>query len=107
MWDRVLLGGLGLVGVGVVGAWMTHRVVDGEMPWWVTGLVAMMSGCIWGWVSPAFRGQLTLGSVGFDVVYGGSYVLGFLLMGERLSGLGWLGVGVSFLGIVLMGMGQK
>ena len=107
MWDRLLIGCLCLLCIGMCGAWATGRVVNGELPWWITGLVAMMSGCVWGWVSPVFKGQLSLGSVGFDVVYGGSYVLGFLLLGERLTGFGWLGVVVSFLGIALMSLGQK
>ena len=103
---RVILGLLVLVLNGVVGAWITQRVTEGLMPWWstvVTAVVtAVVTGLLWGWGSPMFVGKLSVASVVFDVVYGFSFVMGFVMMGEKMSMLQFAGVLVSFLGIGIM-----
>jgi drug/metabolite transporter (DMT)-like permease len=45
-----------------------------------------------------FVGKLSVASV----VYGFSFVMGFVMMGERMSMLQFVGVLVSFLGIGMM-----
>ena len=103
---RVILGLLVLVLNGVVGAWITQRVTEGLMPWWstvVTAVVtAVVTGLLWGWGSPMFVGKLSVACVVFDVVYGFSFVMGFVMMGEKMSMLQCAGVLVSFLGIGMM-----
>ena len=46
-----------------------------------------------------FVGKLSVVSVVYDVVYGFSFVMGFVMMGERMNLLQFIGVLVSFLGI--------
>ena len=99
---RVVMGLVVLVMNGVVGAWITQRVTEGLLPWWSTVLTAVVTGLLWGWGSPMFVGKLSVASVVFDVVYGFSFVMGFVMMGERMSGLQFIGVLVSFLGIGMM-----
>ena len=103
---RVILGLLVLVLNGVVGAWITQRVTEGLMPWWSTvvtaEVTAVVTGLLWGWGSPMFVGKLSVASVVFDVVYGFSFVMGFVMMGEKMSMLQFAGVLVSFLGIGMM-----
>jgi len=46
--------------------------------------------------------NLSLSTVVFDVVYTGAFLVGFLLMGDRLTVVQVCGVGLALLGVVLM-----
>lgn len=101
---RWLAFSVSLVLIGLLGALLSKKINSGDLPWYIAILPSVVSGGVWG-VFVRHKGiNLSYASALFDVVYTASYVLGFILLGDRLTPVQFLGFLISSFGIALMSL---
>lgn len=86
---------------GLFGAWLAKGISSGAFPWWLPILPSVGTGLLWGWVSRRTQ-NLTLATMVFDVIYTGAFVVGFLLLGDKLNSHQAIGLLLTIVGIALM-----
>jgi drug/metabolite transporter (DMT)-like permease len=87
--------------IGVFGAFITKKVQAGTLPIWAPIGPSIVSGVLWGYISRQSQ-NLSLMSVLVDVIYTAAFVVGFILLGDRLTPLQIAGFIVSLLGVAMM-----
>jgi len=92
---------LSLFLTGVVGAYVTKKVQGGTFPVWATVGPSLVSGLLWGAIAKRSL-NLSLMSVLVDVVYTAAFVIGFVILGDRLTPLQIAGFVVALLGVAMM-----
>lgn len=88
---------------GFLGAYlsvMTRRA--GWSSLWIL-VCTLVSTLVWLWMVKSDL-RLTYASVMFDVVYGFSYFIGFVVMGEVSSLKNWIGMLLAIVGLVLVSL---
>jgi|694.fasta_scaffold113997_4 drug/metabolite transporter (DMT)-like permease len=87
--------------IGIVGAFITKKVQASELPIWVPIFPSIASGFLWGWIAKRSE-NLSLMSVLVDVLYTAAFVIGFMILGDRLTPLQIAGFLVSLIGVAMM-----
>lgn len=87
--------------IGMAGSFLAKKVQLGSLPIYAPIITSMLSGVIWGWLSLHSK-NLSLMSVVVNVIYSSAFVLGFYLLGERLTAFQLFGFVVSLIGIIMM-----
>lgn len=99
MAEWVLLAACGAL--AVVTGILTKQVQSGIVPFWVAVFPSIVNGLSWGYVSKTSQNLPRL-SVAFDIVLSVAYMLGLMIMGERLTGQQAVGFLVAVAGLTLM-----
>jgi len=86
---------------GLFGAWLAKSISNGTIPWWMPIIPSVGTGLLWGWVSRRTQ-NLTLATMIFDTIYTGAFVIGFIMLGDKLSTHQVIGVILTLIGIALM-----
>ena len=90
-----------LIFVGLGGGYITKLINRGVVPIWAAIFPSLASGLLWGLMSRTST-NLSLLSAIFDVLYTASYVVAFVLLGDRLTPLQVAGFLVSLAGVAMM-----
>ena len=90
-----------LFATGVIGAFVTKKVQAELLPIWAPIGPSIVSGLLWGFISRRSH-SLSLMSVLVDVIYTAAFVVGFVMLGDRLTPLQIAGFIVSLLGVAMM-----
>lgn len=93
----------GIVFIAAFGAWASKRINDGEIPWYTAAAMALPASLLWGWMARHKDVSLIYSSLVYDVVYTLSYTGCFVLLGERMTPLQWVGVTMAIVGTVMAG----
>jgi len=84
-----------------MGALITKKVQCGLLPVWAPIGPSIVSGLLWGYIAKNSQ-NLSLMSVLVDVIYTAAFVIGFVILGDRLTPLQVAGFVVSLLGVAMM-----
>lgn len=95
---------ISLVLVGLFGALLSKKINQDELPWYTAIIPSIISGGVWGFFVRNKGINLSYASAIFDVIYTASYVMGFVLLGDRLTPIQILGFLISSFGIALMSL---
>jgi drug/metabolite transporter (DMT)-like permease len=87
--------------IGIIGAFITKKVQASEMPVWAPVIPSIASGFLWGMIAKRSQ-NLSLMSVFVDVLYTAAFVIGFMILGDRLTPLQIAGFLVSLIGVAMM-----
>ena len=90
--------------IGIVNSWVSKAINLGGAGWYAMIPVAMASGAIWGWMSKHST-SLAFASTLYDIVYAIAYILGLVLLGDKITVIQLLGIFISIVGIIVMGHG--
>lgn len=88
--------------VTFVGGIISKQIQGGSLPFWSYVIPAIINGLLWGY-SSKLTSHIARLSIIFDVCISVSYMLGLIIMGERLSLVQVLGFGVALIGLAMMG----
>lgn len=87
--------------IGLVSAFVSKQVQSGSFPIWAPIGTSILSGVVWGWVA-SYSHNLSVTSVLVNVIYTFSFILGFYILGDRLSAMQITGLLVALAGIIMM-----
>jgi hypothetical protein len=87
--------------VSVLGGMLAKWVQRGVLPFWVATIPAVSTGLLWGYASKISQNLPRL-SVAFDLCLSVAYMVGLLIMGERLTWQQATGFAVSMCGLAMM-----
>lgn len=90
-----------LVCTGIFGAYLSKRINQGSLPIWWTIIPSLITGFTWGNMVKKHNNLSYLSAL-FDVVYTAAYVLGFVILGDRLTPMQIVGFIISMIGVALM-----
>lgn len=90
-----------LFATGLFGSWLAKSISGGALPWWLPIVPSIGTGLLWGWVSRRTT-NLTLATMVFDTIYTAAFVIGFVLLGDKLNSHQIMGVILALVGIALM-----
>jgi hypothetical protein len=92
--------------VAVVGSLISKKVQAGQLPWWSPIVSSVLGGLVWGWMCS--RGHsLVLASIIYDVFAMLAYTSMFVFLGEEITAMQSLGVGICLTGLLLLILGGK
>lgn len=86
---------------GIFGSWLAKGISGGHFHWWLPIIPSIGTGLLWGYVSKRTE-NLTFATMLFDAIYTGAFVIGFLLLGDKLNWHQALGIILAMIGIALM-----
>ena len=89
-----------------LGAFVSKQISLGKINMLWALLVSLVVGLQWAWIVKQ-SSSLIVSAVIFDVVYSSSFVLGFIILGDRLSWMQVLGFCLSVTGVAMMSGFQR
>jgi len=98
---NLILPYVALFTTGVIGAFITKKVQSGILPIWSAIGPSIISGLLWGYIARRSH-SLSLMSVLVDVIYTAAFVIGFIILGDRLTYLQIVGFLISLVGVAMM-----
>lgn len=92
-----------LIFVGLGGGYVTKLINRSAAPVWAAMVPSVLSGLLWGFMARQQTGlSLSLLSIMYDITYAISYVVVFVMMGDKLTPLQVLGFFVALSGVAMM-----
>jgi len=89
-----------------VGAFVSKQINLGKINMLWALLVSLVVGLQWAWLVKNSTAPI-VSAVAFDVVYSTSFVLGFVVLGERMSALQAVGFALTVAGMAMMSGFQR
>jgi drug/metabolite transporter (DMT)-like permease len=85
----------------LIGAYLTKLIQAKAIPWYCTMITGSIAGLIWGYMSTSSKPLIYL-SVLYDVLTAITYILVFILLGDKVTTTQFIGIVMSLIGIFLI-----
>lgn len=84
-----------------IGAFLSKQIKAQIIPWYCTVITGAIAGLIWGYMSTSGKNLMYL-SVLFDVLTAVTYIVTFIILGDKITVNQFLGILMSLVGIALI-----